>query len=144
MHRDTRIKLKWYSEGPLTTILHMTVSVKYWQTLVGGPWTNGGLMLDFACYIRLSMAFSPFSFRHISNSQIEWLVKATPSLFVKFILLLTFTNTHFRLAAVQWNKFVWYQFALICPINRFIRVRHKVIGGTLRRTNERCPDVGQP
>ena len=35
-------------------------------TLVGGPWTRGGLMLDFACYIQLYMALLPVNFHNIS------------------------------------------------------------------------------
>ena len=118
IHRHTVIKFKWYREGPfagpLTIIPHMTVSVKCRWTLFGGPWTKGGLLLDFACYIRLCMALLSFNFHHISNSQVEWLT-GTPSLLVKFIHLWTFTNTPFT----PWllcNGTRYQSMLLCCPL----------------------------
>ena len=114
IHRHTLIKLKWYSEGPfagpLTSTLHMTVSVKRRRTLIGGPWTKGGLMLDSACYIRLCMTVLPFSFQHISNSQVEWLVTTTTPTYTTPAFHQIHTSVNFYkyfflpLAVVQWNK----------------------------------------
>ena len=97
-------KIKWYSEGPfagpLTTTLHVTASVKGRRTLVGGPWTKEGLMLDFASY----MGLLPFNFHYISKPS-RMTRHSHPLAFRQIHTSVNFyKNSFLSLAVVQWNR----------------------------------------
>ena len=123
-HRHTLIKLKSYSKGPfagpLTTTVHMTVSVKCRQFLVGGSWTKGGLMLDLASLYMIVRGLVAIQL----PPYFQRLVSASSSPLIKFILLWTFTSTPFFSPWLLCNE-TSYQPMLLCCLHRLNSVWQK-------------------
>ena len=77
----------------------MTVSVKCRRALVGGPCTKVGLMLDFACYIRLMAVSTTFLTANWNDSSQPPPRSLSNSYFCELLQILISP-----LAVVQWNK----------------------------------------